>query len=156
MKKLLPIIIAIIIIGGGAFYGGMKYAQSKSPQGFTQGDIEDMRNLSPEERQQRFQQMGSAGIIAGMRGARTGDGTGSGFADGEIISKDETSITVELPDGGSKIVFYSDSTEINKFTSGTSDDFEIGKSVMVNGEANEDGSVTAQSIQLRPEIAPSQ
>ncbi len=158
MKKLLPIIIAIIIIGGGAFYGGMKYAQSNSPaggaQGFNQGDFEELRNLSAEERQERFEQTGSAGMIA-MRGTRSGDGTGSDFANGEIISKDESSITIKLPDGGSKIVFYSDSTEVGKFTNGTSDDLEIGKSVMVNGEANEDGSVTAQSIQLRPET-PSQ
>jgi len=159
MKKLLPIIIAIIIIGGGAFYGGMKYAQSdcdspvSAPQGFSQSDFEESRNLSSEERQERFEQMGSAGMI-GIRGTRSGDEAGSGFANGEIISKDESSITVELPDGGSKIVFYSDSTEIGKFTSGTSDDLEIGKSVTINGEANEDGSVTAQSIQLRPEISP--
>jgi len=155
MKKILPIIIIIIIIGAGAFYGGMKYSQSKTLQGFAQGNFQNLSNLSPEERQQRFQQMGSAGMI-GMRGARSGDGTGSGFANGEIISKDESSITVKLPDGGSNIVFYSESTEVSKFTGGTLDDLEIGKSVIVNGEVSEDGSITAQSIQLRPEIIPSQ
>ena len=151
MKKLLPIIITLVIIGAGAFYGGMKYAQSKSTQGFTQGDFQNLSNLSPEERQQRFQQIGSAGML-GMRGARTGDETVSGLANGEIISKDESSITIKLPDGGSKIVFYSGSTEVGKFTSGSPDDLEIGKSVTINGKANEDGSITAQSIQLRPEI----
>jgi len=90
MKKILPIIITIIIIGAGAFYGGMKYSQSKTPQGSVQGNFQNLSNLSPEERQQRFQQMGSAGMI-GMRGARSGDGTGSSFANGEIISKDESS-----------------------------------------------------------------
>ncbi len=151
MKKVLPIIIALIIIGGGAFYGGMKYSQSKALQGFVREDFEELRNLSPEERQQRFQEMGAAGV--GFIGGRMADRTDSGFANGEIISKDEQSITIELRDGGSKIVFYSDSTEVSKFTSGTSDDLEIGKSVTINGTANEDGSITAELIQLRFDIS---
>ena len=154
-KLIITAIIVAIVIGSGAFYGGMKYVQSNSPaggpQGFSQSDFEEFRNLSPEERQERFEQMGSAGMI-GMRGARPGDRTGSGFANGEIILKDESSITVKLLDGGSKIVFYSDSTEVGKFTSGSPDDLEIGNSVMINGKANEDGSITAQSIQIRPEM----
>jgi len=151
MKQILPIIIALVIISGGAFYGGMKYAQSKSPQGFAQGNFQDLRNLSPEERQQRFQQAGAAGMI-GLSGGRSGNGTDSGFVAGEVISKDDTSITVKLQDGGSKIIFYSDSAEISKFVSGNATDLEIGKSVVINGKANEDGSVTAQSIQIRPEM----
>jgi len=132
MNKILPIIIVIIVVAGGAFYGGMKYTQSKAPQRFMSGNL--------EERQHRFQQAG----IVGMMGA--GD---SRPETGEIISKDETSITIKLRDGGSKIIFYSDSAEISKFASGTAIDLEIGKSVMVNGKTNQDGSITAQSIQLR-------
>ncbi len=154
MKKVLPIIIILIIIGGGAFYGGMRYAQSKAPQGFSQSDLQELRNLSPEERQQRFEQMGTTGI--GFGAGRLGNQADSDLANGEIISKDDQSITIKLRDGGSKIIFYSGNTEVSKFVSGTSDDFEIGKSVTINGKTNEDGSITAQSIQLRPEITPSQ
>lgn len=151
MKKLLPIIVVLAVAAVGAFYGGMKYSQSKTPQRFIQGDFQEFRNLSPEEREARAQQMGAAGIGFGARGL--GGRTGSDFASGEIISKDDQSVTIKLPDGGSKIIFYSDSTEIGKFVSGASDDLEIGQSVTINGKANEDGSVTAQSIQLRPEIS---
>jgi len=146
MKKLLPIIIVAVVVGVGAFYGGMKYQASKAPAGLTGTNFQNLQNLSPEERQARLQQFG-----AGMNGAR-GTRTNGGFVRGEIISKDDKSITVKLPDGGSKIVFYSDSTQVGEFTRGTPKDLEIGKTVMVNGATNSDGSVSAQSIQIWPKL----
>ena len=134
-KKIIPIIIALIVVGGGAFYSGMKYAQSKMPQGFAQR-----------------QQLGASAI--GSLNERTGNRAGVGFVTGEIIAKDDKSITVKLQDGGSKIVFLSGSTEIVKSVSGTSNDLEVGKTVMINGTTNQDGSITAKSIQERPSIAP--
>lgn len=158
-KKISIIIILAIITGAGAFYGGMKFQQSKGSGFISPADFQNLRNLSPEERQQRFQQMGGSG--AGLRG-QFGGRNGGGVVTGEIISKDDPSasswqaksVTVKLHDGGSKIVFYSDSTEIGKFASGTSADIEVGKSVMINGSANSDGSITAQSIQIRPTPPP--
>ncbi len=140
MKKIIIPIVVLLVVAGGAFFGGMKYAQRK-----TQGNFQNFSNLSPEERQQ----MGAAGI--GLRGGNSG---GSGFASGEIINKDEESITVKLRDGGSKIIFYSDTTEVDKFATGTPSDLEIGKTVTINGKTNQDGSITAQSIQLRPAVTP--
>ena len=144
-KTLLIVLAAVIIVGGGAFYGGMKYAQSRAPQGrFSQTDFQ---NLSPEERQQRFQQLGQNG--GRMRQA------GAEFTTGEIISKDDKSITVKLPGGGSKIVFYSDTTEVGKFVNGALNDLEADRTVSMNGKTNSDGSMTAQSIQIR-QLAPNQ
>ena len=141
MKKTLFIILIVIIaVAGGAFYGGMKYAQSKAAAGFSQADFQNLRNLSPEERQQRVQQFGAS--VPGLR-------AGANSVSGEIISKDEKSITVKLRDGGSKIVFFSDSTGVTKSTNGTLDDLEVGKTISIDGTANQDGSVTAKSIQLR-------
>lgn len=151
-KKISIIIILAIITGAGAFYGGMKFQQSKGSGFISPADLQNLRNLSPEERQQRFQQMGGSGAgLRGQFGGRNGDG---GATIGEIISKDDKSITLKLRDGGSKIIFYSGSTEIGKFVSGTSADIEVGKSVMINGSANSDGSITAQSIQIRPAMPP--
>lgn len=143
MKKILPIIIIVVIVAAGAFFGGMKYGQSKSSVNLGR---DNFQNMTPEERQQRVQQMGTAGV--GFRGDREG----SGFASGEIISKDDKSVVVKLQDGGSKIIFFSDTTEVGKFVDGTSNDLEIGKTVVVNGKTNSDGSITAQSIQMRPEV----
>ena len=151
MNKLIAIVIATaVVVGGGAFYGGMKYAQSKAPQGrLSQADFQNLQNFSPEERQQRLQELGAN--AGGFRGGQRG-GNAGGFTTGEIISKDDKSVTVKLRDGGSKIVFLSDSTEITKSAAGTLSDLEVGKNISVNGTTNSDGSITAQSIQLRPNL----
>jgi len=130
-------IIAAGALAGGSFYGGMKYGENKTTQGISQ------------ERQQRFQQMDAS--ATGAMGGRPGNQTGNNFATGEILSKDDKSITVKIRDGSSKIIFFSDTTEVDKFTTGSSSDFEVGKTVMVTGKTNQDGSITAQAIQLRPE-----
>lgn len=145
MGKFLFIIIAIAIIGGASFYGGIKYARSKGSSG--QFSRADFQNLSPEERQQRAKDFGGD-IGRGPRGNRDG----GGFAAGEILSKEDKSVTIKLQDGGSKIIFLSDSTEITKSVAGSLDDLEIGKNITANGTANSDGSITAQTIQLRPEL----
>jgi len=58
-SAILPFIIAIIVVRGGAFYSGIKYAQSKTSQGLSQGGFQNVSNLSPEERQQRLQALGA-------------------------------------------------------------------------------------------------
>ncbi len=142
MKKILPIIIIIIIVGCGAFFGGMKYEQSKSPLSGLGG--QNLQDLSPEQRQQFFQ-----GSMGGNLPERAGRGEASSFLNGEVIDKDEQSLTLKMPDGGSRIVFFSDSTEISKTTEGLVDDVEIGKQIMISGEQNSDGSYSAKTIQIR-------
>jgi hypothetical protein len=127
-------VVAALIIAGGSFYGGTVYANSKTP---ARGNF------------QAGMQSGSARPI-GQGGMGTGMRTvGGGFTAGEIISKDATSITVKLPDGGSKIVFFSGSTVVSKSASGTTNDLTVGAQITVTGTTNSDGSVTAQSVQMR-------
>jgi len=140
-KKIILIIIALAIIGGGAFYGGMKYGQSKSPS------LKNLQNLSPEQRQQLLQ-----GNIGGSLQKGTGRGVGANFLSGEVISKDEQSLTLKMSDGGSKIIFFSDSTQISKTTEGKIEDIEVGKQIMVSGNQNSDGSYTAKTIQLSSRV----
>jgi hypothetical protein len=124
---------AMIFVLGGAvgWFGGTHYSNSKLPQ---RGDIAAMmRN--------------------GQGGGAVRQGVGNMVA-GEIISKDATTITLKLTDGGSRIVFLSDTTdiEITKVASGSVSDLVAGVGVTVRGTQNDDGSVTAQSVQLRPAI----
>jgi hypothetical protein len=138
MKKVLPVIIGVaVIVGGGAFYGGMKYAQANAP-------VRGGRNG-------QFAQFGGAnggpGGPGGGRGFRGGNG---GFISGDILSNDGKTMTVKIGTGGSKIVLLGDSTEVSKYVPGATTDLQVGKTVMVVGKPNDDGSVTAQTIQLRP------
>ena len=141
-KKIILIVVGVIVlVGGSSFYGGMKYGQSRVTSGF-----QNLQNLTPEQRQQRMQQMSNTN-----GGARLRQGFGGqGFVNGQIIAKDDKSVTIQLlNNGGSKIVFYSGSTQVGEFTVGTSNDLEMGKAVSVNGTVNSDGSITAQGIQIR-------
>ncbi len=133
MKKILPVFLIIaVVIGGAAFYGGTKYVQSKTSRGALQG------NFRNSVQGGGFRNMGTNGGNGGM-----------GFVAGDIIAKDDKSITVKLRDGSSKIIFYSGATKFGKFVSGTAADFGIGSAVIINGKTNSDGSITGDSIQLR-------
>lgn len=126
-KNILIIVSAVILVlvAGGAFYGGMVYGQSHRGNANFPGQNQ---NVS-------------------IRGNKQG---GAGFNTGEIISKDDKSVTIKLMNGGSKIIFFSSTTEVGKFVTGTTNDLAVGNTVMVQGQANQDGSITAQSIQIRP------
>jgi hypothetical protein len=88
MNKLIPIIVVALVVGGGSFYGGMKYAESKNPRGLSQGNFQNMQNLSPEERQQRIAQLGANG--GNFRNGSGGGQRGGGFTNGEILTIDIT------------------------------------------------------------------
>ena len=128
---IIAVAITLVIAGGGGFYGGMVFGKSRSPA------------------RVNFSQMGAnANRPGGVAANRLRQGTG--FINGDILSKDDKSITVKNRDGGSQIVFLAPSTAIVKTTDGTASDLTVGENVMVNGTPNSDGTVTATNIQIRP------
>lgn len=135
--------IAGVVIAIGSFFGGVKYDQGKTTSLAT-----GSQNFSTQGGQMR---RGVTGANGAQRGARVMNGG----ATGSIVAKDATSITVALRDGGSKIVFLSPKTAITKTTDGVAGDLVIGKEVSVSGTPNSDGSIVAQSIQVRPNFATS-
>lgn len=146
-KNIAIVALVVIAVAGGAFYGGTAYSKGKTPPA---GNFPGGQNVTAEQRRQLMQNGGGFGG-GGMRGANAA----GGFASGEIIRIDDKSITVKLQDGGSKIIFLSESTTVSKTTAGHKGDLVVGEQVMVNGTANSDGSVTAQTVQIRPNIPPS-
>ncbi len=129
-KKILGAVVLVVAIAGGSFYGGMVYSESKTPAG---------RNGTPAG------QFGAGVAGANRVGSRTG-----GFTAGQILSKDATSITIKMQDGSTKIILIGSSTQVMKTADGSLDDLATGTNVTVTGSANSDGSITAQSVQIRP------
>jgi hypothetical protein len=143
---ILSIAITALVFGGGGFYAGIKYGQSK----FAKFSLQDAQNMPLGERQEMFQQFRDSGSNS-VTGRRINNGQGSGFIGGEIIAKDDKSITIKTPDGSSKIIFYSDATEIGKSAIGSASDLEVGNNISASGTPNQEGSLTAKSIQVRAE-----
>jgi hypothetical protein len=130
---LISIIVTAVVAVGAGFFGGMKYQQSRRFVQFGNGD-------------RTLMMRGGSGAI-GMQGATRMNGFRP--VAGEIIKADDTSITVKLQDGSSKIVLVSEKTTINKAADGTKADLKIGENVAVFGTETE-GTVKAESIQLNP------
>lgn len=134
--------IAVVAVGFGMFYAGMKYEIKKEKTG--QFDMKGSFDGGQRGNRQ-IPVQNRPGM--GMGGGNMNEG---GFMGGEILSKDDKSITVKDRKGNSKIIFFSDSTIVGKTIDGSLSDLNAGQDVMVNGKTNADGSITAQNIQIRP------
>jgi hypothetical protein len=137
-KNIIISVVVCVAIAGISFWGGMTYARKN----ITAANASRQGNFS----QGGFNQNGGA-RGQGMRG-----GAGGGLVAGQILSKDATSMTIKLRDGGSKIVLLSPASKVEKTISGTITDVVVGNQVAVTGTANPDGSVNATSIQIRPTL----
>jgi hypothetical protein len=62
---------------------------------------------------------------------------------------DSSSITLQLANGNSQVVFYSSSTPVSEPTTVSVSTLKTGTNIMVGGTTNSDGSLTAQTIQVR-------
>ena len=169
MKTAIIAVAAAVIVGIAAFFGGAAYGKSTAPESNTIS-VDSFKNMSAGQQRAFMQQVFQSGALQGGIGAPDGaggpGGTGTngqrngglrGFGGGtigQVLSKDANSITVKLPDGSTKIVFFSGTTTIDKTAQGTSTDLKTGETVAVNGSANSDGSITAQRITVRPAGAP--
>jgi hypothetical protein len=133
-KKQILSVIVLLAVAGGAFFVGTRFQSKRFLAGFGQ---QTNGNNAQGQR--------NGAIGRGMMGA------GRPVA-GEIISVDDKSVTVKMNDGSSKIVLFSDTTVINEATTVGKEKLSVGGTVSVFGTTNSDGSVTAQNIQLNPNL----
>ncbi len=144
-KNMIIGVAAGLVLIVGSFLIGMQYGiKNVAKSQVAQGGRNSAGNFA-----------GGGQRLAGQGGQqRPGGGMGNGgagdFTAGEIIAKDDTSATIKTRDGGSKIVFFSDKTLIDKSVAGAAGDLNVGQQITVNGKTSTDGSVIAQNIQIRP------
>lgn len=140
-KEYIIFTIVLIVAIAGSFYGGMKYQEVATNSRFAQ---------------MRGQMQG--GQMPGQSGQKQGINTNrqrGGLIGGEVLSIDDKNIVLKDRSGGSKIVFFSGSTQYLKSTSGTISDVLVGSNITVTGDQNSDGSVTAKMVQITPQLQPS-
>ncbi len=122
------VVMAVLVLG--AFYGGTVYAKKSSSA---------------------IGQFSNTQFMGGQRGMGMRSGmNGGGFTSGEIISKDASGITLKMQNGSTKIVLIGESSYVTKSVAGSVADLTVGINISVTGITNSDGSVTAQSVQIRP------
>ena len=157
-KYIAGVVVLVFFVGVGAFFGGTVYEKnSLSVSGLLRSEAGNGGNFSQgmmTGRGQGQSEQGHRGQVQVGQQRQAGDqvgrmNRGGGFLAGEILSKDDKSITVKTPDGSSKIVYFSDTTSVSKSTQSFSSDLAVGSQVTVGGQSNADGSIAAQNIQIR-------
>jgi len=124
-------IIIGVIVGGGAFFGGMQYEKSQASR------------LNGDQYAQDGQRQG---------GRFSGRGRFAGATVGNVVSQDLSSVTVQLQDGSSKIINIAGSTTFSKTNTASKSDIQNGARIAAFGTTNSDGSVTAAYIQINPQM----
>lgn len=123
----------VVVVGAVAFFGGMHFQKTQR------------RGAAMELGNGQFRQMGGGNF----QGAGAGRGmTAFRPVSGEIVSQDDKTITVKLPDGSTKIVILSEQMTVNKSEATEKSQLKTGEKITVFGTANQDGSVTAQNISI--------
>lgn len=143
-KLIIAVLITAIIAGGGGFFIGKS---TSSQSNFSGANFVGFANMTDEQRQALRDNMPSN--MTGDRAMTSRSGMTA--SSGEVTAKDNQSLTLKLADGSAKIVFYSASTTVSQFQASSVDDLSIGTSVMISGKTNDDGSITASMIQVRPQ-----
>ena len=139
-KHIVTYIMICLIAAGGSFYAGTKFVSADQTAG-----RQNFGNFTPNR--QKLAEGQAGGNLANRL-----NGSSAGFLSGEIISQDETSLTIKLPDDGSKIIFYGPATHFSQAVTSTAVALAVGENISVVGTVNDDGSVTAQSVEQRPAV----
>jgi Cu/Ag efflux protein CusF len=138
MNKNIAILVAVVLIivaVAGGFFGGVMYQKTQSP---TFGSGMMGQNGSRQ------------GAFAGRFGSQNGQNANFRPVRGQVVGMDNSSMTVKMSDGSTKLVVLSSSTSYMQSTAAKLSDIKTGDTVNVVGTQNSDGSVTAQDIQINP------
>ncbi|MFA6535827.1 MAG: hypothetical protein WC250_00220 [Candidatus Paceibacterota bacterium] len=133
-KKIASGVVGALVLGGIIFYGGVAYGKTLTP---ARGQFDN------------GQMSAGANNFRGVNGLGN---RGGGSAFGEVITKDSASLSIKLQDGSTKLILLGTSTPVSKTSAGSLSDILVGVDVGVGGTTNTDGSISAKSIQLLPQL----
>jgi hypothetical protein len=145
---IIPVVVAIVV-GVAAFFGGTFYQKGQdSLSGVTGAQLQTkLKSLG------LTRGLGGAGALADAAGffGRGGTRPAGGLNTGTVVSLDAKSITIKLLNGSTKVVYFTSATKVDKSVVGSSSDLKVGQNIITTGASNSDGSVSATTIQIRPE-----
>lgn len=151
--------MAVLVLVGGAFWGGMALQSSKSPAGFSAtGDATGRMGGGPmasltEEEQAELEAMTDEERQAWMEENRgtmpTGQGSPmrGGTLEGEVIEVADDTITLTVSDTGTQTV-YTDADTIMAYVEGAPA-LAAGSQVMILAEPATDGVTTATCVVVK-------
>ena len=122
--------IAVIIFGAGMFFAGTRWEAKKLTTQFEKDKAALQENQRPQNPNQ----------------------SNPSVAVGEITAKDDVSFMVKLQDGSEKKIIFSDETTVRKTEVVKALDLNVGQLVTVSGKSNEDGTLQAQNVSVRPAV----
>lgn len=158
--KAIVLAFAVVVIVGGAFWGGLAYQKAKGgADGFvvngdgqgqrgpmaslTEEEQAELESMTAEERQQWFQEnMPTGGPQASGQGGPMRGGT----LEGEVLEIAEDTLTVKL-DSGSQ-TFYTDTDTVTAYVEGAGT-LAVGSNVMIIGQPSADGVTTASLVVVK-------
>jgi hypothetical protein len=144
--KIVLLVALVLTIAAGSFYGGMVYGKQQAASVFTAG----------------FPPNGAGLAIAGQDGVfqtPRGQGAGSRFQEaaglpgmtfGQIEGIEGNLLTITDRNGNTVRVQVAETTLIEKNASVSVADLAVGDAVIISGNPNDDGSITARSVQVAP------
>ncbi len=147
-RKILAIvggIILVLAVAGGSFYGGTVYAQQQTANARAAFFADRGGGTGGGGATGGGEGSAGGGFFGGGGGAN-GGGRGGG-AVGQIKSIDGDTITLSTPQSEVKVTL-TDTTLIQKLVAGSRSDLQVGDRVVVRGDRDASGNVTANDIQV--------
>lgn len=151
MKRFGILMILAVVVGGiigGIFIGGITLGKSQGQEEITR----EMQDRTSQYMSSFFQSdtQSSTDDQEPAFTPPTGAFFGRGGSTGTVEKIEGNIVTVKTMSGNSVNIVTGSDTTFQKTDEGTLNDIEIGATITVSGETQEDGSIEANSIYINP------
>ena len=148
MKKIwivVGVLVLVVAVGGGAFWGGMAYGKSQARQ--------NLASLTQGRCGARGGQFPSTGVLP--QGTPEGATQFGGGVRGTSQAIESNNLGINSNEGVVNVQ-TTDTTLIEKNMPVSVGDLKVGETVVVSGPRNDDGSITARSVMSMRAFQPNQ